>query len=72
MNVDLKGNPGQFVYASQAARELGVSRQRVHQLIESGRLPSVKSGHYRLISVTDLAAFKRVIRHSGTRIAKEG
>ena len=51
MKADAQSNPGDYLLASQVARELGISRQRVHQLAKSGRLRSIKSGHNRLISI---------------------
>ena len=68
MKPDAQPNPGDYLLASQAARELGISRQRVHQLAKSGRLRSLKSGHNRLISITDLEAFKRLNRQPGPRL----
>ena len=40
---------------AQAARRLGVSRQRLHALIQAGRLPAERLGHAWVIRAADLA-----------------
>jgi excisionase family DNA binding protein len=42
---------------AQAADRLGVSRQRLHALIQAGRLPAERLGHAWIIRAADLAAF---------------
>ena len=45
-----------FLSTSEAAEELGVTRQRVLQLIESGRLRATKFANVYMIRKADLAA----------------
>jgi excisionase family DNA binding protein len=42
---------------AQAAHRLGVSRQRVHWLIQAGRLPAERLGHAWVIRAADLAVY---------------
>jgi excisionase family DNA binding protein len=41
----------------EAARELGISRSKVYELLADGELPSVRIGRTRRISVTALEEF---------------
>jgi excisionase family DNA binding protein len=41
----------------EVAESLGISRDLVDQLIRTGRLPSVKAGHRRLIGLQAIEAF---------------
>lgn len=43
----------------EAARRLGIGRTKIYELIESGRLPSVKIGKRRLISHEMIEAFRK-------------
>jgi excisionase family DNA binding protein len=51
---------------AQAAKELGVSRRRVRQYIEDGRLKAKKVGRDYLINSRTLAAFKA--QHDALRL----
>jgi excisionase family DNA binding protein len=55
-----------YITARQAAIRLGLSRQRVSQLLRQGRIPfKMRDSHY-MIKLTDLEAFasiKRSIRY---------
>lgn len=44
------------VPVEHAARVLGVSRQRVHQLMDAGLLPYVRIGRYRLPTMSGVQA----------------
>lgn len=48
-----------YVTSHEAARYLGVSRQRVDQLMRSGRLPHSWAGPVRIISIANLMRLKR-------------
>lgn len=50
---------------TEAAGELGVSRERVRQLCVSGRLAAERRGNTWLIDDPDLQAFARLNRPSG-------
>jgi excisionase family DNA binding protein len=60
---------GQYLTVSEAADELGLSRQRVHKLIVSGQLES-EAIHERLLVIPrkSLDAFKKLDRPSGLHI----
>lgn len=62
---------GQYETVSDAARELGVTTQRVHQLIKSGQL-TAEQVHARLkvIPRNALDAFKKITRPHGLHIDK--
>lgn len=45
-----------FLTASQAARRLGVSRQRVHQLLRRGALTSVRVSRVHYVREADVLA----------------
>ena len=51
---------------AHAAKELGVSAARVHQLIEDGRLRAGRFGRDSTISEAALAACKRIKRFRAT------
>jgi len=57
-----------LITTSQAAKRLGVSPQRVFQLIQDGRLPVQKVGH---IYVIDSAVLKTVKRNKPGRPRKK-
>ena len=50
---------------TQVAKELGVSKVRVNQLIHLGRLPAQRFGERWAIKPADLAAFKKMKREAG-------
>ena len=54
--------PEDYMRASEAARTLGVVRQRVYQMIEEGKLPSVRVGGFVLIPK---AAVLKAAQNSG-------
>ncbi len=62
---------GQYVTVTEAAEELGLSRQRVHRLIQGGQLPA-EQVHDRLLVIprSDLDRFKRVDRPNGLHIER--
>jgi excisionase family DNA binding protein len=43
----------------QVADSVGLSRQRIHQIIESGKIISEKFGRFRLINETEFKRFKK-------------
>ena len=45
----------EFLSTSEAAAKLGISRQRVLNLIEDGRLPAFKIGRNYAVKAADLA-----------------
>ena len=49
----------EYVTPAEAARRLGVSRQRVQYFLDSGRLPSVLIPSRRLVRVSDLVRARR-------------
>jgi excisionase family DNA binding protein len=48
-----------MVSATEAAKRLGVTKQRVNYLITNNRLKSVKIGSGRCVKVSDVDRFKR-------------
>jgi excisionase family DNA binding protein len=56
--------PG-YLTSSQAAARLGLSRQRVHVLLLSGRIPSTVLAGHRLIKRRDLEKFASAKRPTG-------
>lgn len=62
---------GTYVTVSEAAAELGISRQRVHGLIKSGQLVA-ESIHDRLLAIPrkSLDAIKKVERPVGVHLDK--
>ncbi len=60
---------GQYLTVSEAADELGLSRQRVHKLIQGGQLDA-ESIHERLLVIprVSLNDFKRIERPNGLHI----
>ena len=57
--------PEGYVSASQAARRLGLSKQRVHQFLNRGRIRYEVVGCHRLIKLADLERFASVKRTPG-------
>ena len=55
----------ELVGVTVAAKELHLSRNRVRQLIKSGRLPAQKIGREYAITREDLEAFKAIDRPVG-------
>lgn len=47
-----------FLTISQAAKLLGVSRQRVHQMLQDGQFNAVRNGHRWCIPVDDVYAVR--------------
>lgn len=43
-----------YVSVACAAQRLGVTRQRIHQLLRAGRLTSIRSGHIHLVRARDV------------------
>lgn len=62
---------GQYLTVTEAARELELSRQRVHSLIKSGQL-AAETVHERLLVIPSeaLAAFKKLDRPAGLHISQ--
>jgi len=50
---------------TEAAEKLGMSRQRVHQLIQEGRLLATQHGKMWLISEDEIAALQSRIKPTG-------
>jgi excisionase family DNA binding protein len=48
-----------FITTTQAAERLGISPQRVFQLIQDGRMPAQKVGHIYVIDAAMLKTVKR-------------
>lgn len=48
---------------TEAARALGVSRQRVHQLISSGKIKAIRVGRQYVIPSQELQKYTRRKRH---------
>jgi excisionase family DNA binding protein len=46
----------EYLAPSEAARRLGLSRERVHQLIEEGRLSAVRTPLGRIVPAADVEA----------------
>lgn len=62
---------GKFVTVSEAAKELGLSRQRVHKLIQSGQMASeVVHARMRVIPRKSLDALKKIDRPHGVHVDK--
>jgi hypothetical protein len=63
--------PANYVPVSTCALWLGVTRQRVHALVKSGQLVSVKMGSTRLVSMrsvqglVELRNRSKGVRHAG-------
>jgi excisionase family DNA binding protein len=51
--------PENYMSISQAADALGIVRQRVHRLVQNGRLQGVKIGERWLISKSSVENFER-------------
>ncbi len=56
---------GEYLRPADAARYMGVSRQRVYDLVSSGRLPRFKDGSTTLVRRVDVDAYL-----AGERIAQ--
>jgi excisionase family DNA binding protein len=52
------GMDNNLLSVSQVAARLGVSRQRVFELITKGRLPATKVGEFYVITLSDVVAFE--------------
>ena len=62
---------GKFVTIAEAAEELGISRQRVHGLIQSKQLTSeVVHARMRVIPRKSLDALKKIERPHGVHVDK--
>ncbi len=62
---------GKFVTVAEAAEELGLSRQRVHKLIQSGQVASeVVHARMRVIPRKSLDALKKTERPHGVHLDK--
>ena len=60
-----------IITQKEASRRLGVSRQRVHQLVESGELPVVLVPcNERMISLRDLAEYQKRKARNGKKEAE--
>lgn len=57
---------------TQAAHMLGVSRARIHQLIEAGLLPATKWGIYWQIDEKDLRKRQEALKAKRGEIARQG
>lgn len=57
--------PAGHVPTAEAAKRLGVTRRKVHQLIEDGRLRSKKVGRFTFVEESTVAAFKRLSNPAG-------
>ncbi len=64
---ELSRKHGGLTQVGMCSLVLGVSTQRVYQLIEAGRLPSVEILGKRYVLCDELEAFAAVERSSGTR-----
>jgi excisionase family DNA binding protein len=53
-----------YLKLSSVAVMLGLSRQRVHQLVKQGRLPTYEHFGHRFVHHTDVMAFKEKARPS--------
>jgi excisionase family DNA binding protein len=53
-----RGEP-EVISVTEVAGILGVSRQRVHQLIASGRIPSHRVGHSHVIERSDIVEYAK-------------
>ena len=51
---------------TQAAKELGLSRTRLHQLRVAGKLDAVRHGHYWYVTAFVLRAFQESRAKGGT------
>jgi excisionase family DNA binding protein len=58
--------PG-YVTSNQAAIRLGLTRQRVSQILQEGLLPFKVLGTHRMIKVSDLEQFASIKRRPGPR-----
>jgi excisionase family DNA binding protein len=47
-----------YVSPKEAARLMGIGKTKLYEELDSGRLPSFKSGRKRLIAVADIFAWK--------------
>ena len=54
-NRRMAKSESEFISTNEAANSLGISRQRVLQLIETGRLPATKFANVYMIRKADLA-----------------
>lgn len=50
--------PGEYLSPAQAARELGVTSKRVHQLLESGKLSGTRTVLGRVVTAASVAALR--------------
>ncbi|MBE3561218.1 MAG: helix-turn-helix domain-containing protein [Ktedonobacteraceae bacterium] len=57
-NLDLPDLPG-YVSIKEAAKLLGVRDRTVYEYVEEGRLPGVRAANVIMISIKDVAEFKR-------------
>lgn len=57
--------PDEMLTTEQAAKCLGVSRQRVLQFVETGRLAAQKVGRDWVVRSVDLNAFANIPRSTG-------
>lgn len=60
-----------YLSPTQAAERLGVSRQRIGQLIDSGRLKAVEVAGRPVISERELARFGAIARKGGRPRSKQ-
>lgn len=54
-----------YITAPTAGNELGITRQRVYQLIKSGRLNALKIGRSVFVNLNDVREFSESDRTSG-------
>jgi hypothetical protein len=67
----MQGEAGPLVIRSVAARVLGLSTQRVHQLVDAGRLRTWDFFDATYVSLPDVLAFQTAPRSLGGRPRKE-
>jgi len=58
----------QFISPSQAARALGVSGQRLHQLLNESKIPSLRTPLGRILLASDVQKFQREREKHGNRM----
>lgn len=46
-----------YMSAADAARELGISRARLTQLINSGRIRAISTGYHKIVPVHDVKMY---------------
>jgi excisionase family DNA binding protein len=59
----LQNDSARLLMAVEAAQLMGVSRQRVSQLVLAGRLPATRVGHLTLISPESITDWLRNRKH---------